>query len=764
MKKNYFLIAALFFGFPAFSQGNGFWQPYDGSRVPSAGVQTIQPKKFAIQQLNQGNLKSFLFGLPSHANEGQILELPSPDGGILSFKVWKTSMMEPELQAKYPDIQTFTAYLLDNPTVTAKLDFTLSGFHAMIFNGENTYFIDPYSNENNGFYTVYYKKDYEKPVHLRMSCEYVGQEELMPDKSIQLNLNEQSVESTPMKEYGTTQKTYRLALSCTGEYAVAVAGSNPTKAAVLSAMTTTMNRVNGVYEREVATTMVLIANNDDIIYTNAATDPFTGNANYNGPQLLSMNHNNLNTVIGSSNYDIGHIFSTGGGGIASLSSVCSNNRKGQGVTGLPNPVGDAYDIDYVSHEMGHQFGANHIFNANTGSCSGNGNQSTAYELGGGSTIMGYAGICGSGNDIQNHSDDYFHAVTLNEISSFLVANYGGNNGGGATCGTTNAGITAPLLPALTGTYNIPMNTPFELSMPEGTETGLNVVYNWEQYDLGSFRSDEMVAASKTTGPTFRSYSPTFQQIRIFPPLDKLLVGNMSSVGIRFPTVARSLNFKATVRKIENGWGSFNYSNTNLKVQVIPTSNPFKVTSQSVSSTTWNGNTTETITWTVGETNQAPIDCQTVSIYLSTDGGTSFSTLLAENVPNNGSAQIQVPNIQTNHARVKVKGDNNIFFNINSKTFKIQQGNGPSGINDVNDFSSHIQVYPNPAQQIFNVEVRDLGHVQLALINAMGQIVWSGESENGKKSIVVENFARGVYFLNIQDLKTGDKVVKKINLK
>lgn len=764
MKKNYFLMAALFLGFHAHSYGNGFWQPYEGSRAPSSGVQLIQPKQYTIQQLNQEDLKSFLFALPSQAKDGQILELPTPDGGTLSFKVWKTSMMEPELQAKFPDIQTFTAYLVDNPTVTAKLDYTLAGFHAMVFDGENTYFIDPYTNVADGFYTVYYKRDYAKPVHLRMSCEFDGQEELMPDKSIRLNLNEQSVESTPMKQHGTTQKTYRLALSCTGEYAVAVAGSNPTKAAVFSAMTTTMNRVNGVYEREVAASMVFVANNDDVIYTNASTDPFTGNSNYNGSQLLSMNHNNLNSVIGSANYDIGHVFSTGGGGIASLGSVCSNNRKGQGVTGLPNPVGDPFDIDYVSHEMGHQFGANHIFNANTGSCSGNGNQTTAYEMGGGTTIMGYAGICGSGNDVQNHSDDYFHVITLNEISSFLVANYGGNNGGGATCGTTNTGITAPALPGLTGTYNIPMNTPFELSMPEGTETGLNVIYNWEQYDLGSFRSDEMTAASKTAGPTFRSFSPSFQQERIFPPLDRLLVGNMSSVGTRFPTVARSLNFKATVRKIENGWGSFNYSNTNLKAQVIATSTPFKVTSQSESSTTWNGNTTETITWTVGETNQAPIDCQTVSIYLSTDGGTSFSTVLAENVPNNGSAQIQVPNIQTNHARIKVKGDNNIFFNINSKTFKIQQGNGPSSIDDVNDFSSLVQVYPNPAQQILNVETKDLGQVQLTLINAMGQVVWTGISKSEKMSMDVERLARGVYFLNIQDMKTGAKVVKKINLK
>ncbi len=260
---------------PAFSFASGYWQAFEGNTAPSEGVQVLKPARFRLYTLDQDGMISFLKGLPAGPEQAVLCTLPSPDGKDMEFLIWETSAMEEGLQRRYPEIRTFTARAVYDPTVTAKIDYTVKGFHAMVYNGEQTYFIDPYADIADGYYLVYYKKDHVREFGNRMACLIKDDNgEIIDGRGAGPSTIDGSVPPVALRLHGSSRKTYRLALSCTGEYAEAVAGPTPTKPAVLSAMVTTMNRVNGIYERELAVTMSLIANTDLLIYLNPATDPF----------------------------------------------------------------------------------------------------------------------------------------------------------------------------------------------------------------------------------------------------------------------------------------------------------------------------------------------------------------------------------------------------------------------------------------------------------------------------------------------------------
>ena len=632
----------------ATSSPDGVWQEMPAGFTAAAGaVQKpwVQPPICRIYQLDTVTMQAQLTAAPredASPKAGQPVLVPMPDGSYQRFEVVESPVMAPELAALFPLIKTYLGRGLDDRGASARIDFTELGFHAQILSPSGAVYVDPYWRDNTTTYASYYKRDYHKDgkwVCLTQGADATGQPLHVLDGP-QL-----------MGPTGSTLRTYRLACAATGEY-TAFCGGTVSKA--MSAIVTSVNRVTGVYETELAIRMVLIANNNLIVYTDPNTDPYT---NDDGGTMLGQNQTTIDSVIGSANYDIGHVFSTGGGGIAQLGCVCRSSSKAQGVTGSGAPVGDAFDIDYVAHEMGHQFGANHCFNGNQGSCGGgNRNGTTAYEPGSGSTIMCYAGICGT-DDLQPHSDPYFHSVSIGEITTYTTS--GGTGYGCAV--KTSTGNNSPTVNA-GADYTIPQNTPFTLTATGSDPDGQTITYCWEQRDLGG--AAQLSTPDNGSIPLFRSWNPTTSPSRTFPRLQNLL-NNTLPVGEQMPVTNRTLHFRVTARDNRAGGGATNTDDS--LVTVATSAGPFRVTAPNTA-VSWSG--AQTVTWNVANTTAAPVSTATVNILLSTDGGNTFSITLAAATPNDGSQTVTLPNVNTTTARIKVAAVNNIYFDISDTNFTI----------------------------------------------------------------------------------------------
>lgn len=659
MKSNFTLILGLFIAagstHHASSQVNKAGSAWTHLTAAPANrtmaARWIEPVAGAFFQLDTSVLKAQLAVMaraePATAKaNGTELELPMPDGTMARFAIVEAPVMATELAAKFPEIKTYAGQGIDDPSATVRLDLTLSGFHAQVLSPTGTIYVDPVYRGDTGLHVSYYKRDYQKP-NDGWACLTEGSDWELKEavkKAAGLELNK--VQS------GAQLRTYQLAVACTGEYAAFFGGTVPN---AMAAIVTAVNRINGVYETELAVRFVLVANNDLIVYTDSATDPYD---NDDGVAMLGQNQTTINTQIGSANYDLGHVFSTGGGGVASLRALCNSSTKARGVTGSGAPTGDAFWIDYVAHEIGHQFGANHTFNSPSGSCSGNRNAATAFEPGSGQTIMAYAGICPP-DDLQPHSDPFFHAGSLDEIQTFL------SGSGGGCAEITATGNNAPDVVA-GNSYTIPANTPFALTGVATDQDGDGLTYCWEEIDA-SPSAALLTAPDNGTIPLFRSFVPTASPTRYFPKFSSVLA-NTNWNQEKLPTTSRTMKFRLTVR--DNRSGGAGVADGQVSVTSVSGTGPFRVTAPNTA-LQWSG--ARTVTWNVAGTANAPINTSGVNILLSTNGGVSFPVMLASNVANSGSATVVLPNITTSQARIMVQGTGNIFYDVSDVNFSIIPG-------------------------------------------------------------------------------------------
>ncbi len=754
-KQILFGFLVLFFIQTICAQTLNFWKSVDLSLYRSE--RQWLPESYQTHQLDIAALKNHLSSAPEanialwHGETGAKVSLPLPDGSFQDFILAESPIMEPGLAAQLPDIKTYAGYSLPDKSAYMRCSFTVWGFHAMILSPSGTIYIDPFSPQTTENYLTYFKKS----VPLKASAMQCLQQSLngndpafhtentLPQLNNDLSLDETTFST--QRSFSGTLRTYRLAVACTGEYTAKFGG---TVNGAMGGIVVSMNRVNGIYEKEVNVHLTLIANNLPLIYTDAVSDPYNNNS---GGAMLSQNQINVDNIVGQANYDIGHVFSTGGGGVAMLGCVCTNGLKAQGVTGSPNPMGDPFDVDYVAHEMGHQFGGNHTFNAETGSCSGNRVGSSAFENGSGTTIMAYAGICDA-NDIQNNSDDYFNTRSFDEIVTFITT-MGGNN-----CPvTTPTNNQAPILtlPSVT-TYTIPAKTPFKLSASATDPENDPVTYCWEQADTGPAGAWNTPSGN---APLFRSYEGTSNPQRMFPKLATILLGNQLSLGEILPSYARNMKFRCTVRDNKAGGGGVTYNDTPITLTVVASANPFRVNTANVSGLQWIGATMKTVTWDVVGTNQPPVNTPLVNIYLSTDGGLTFPYTLAQGTPNDGSELLYIPNVGTSKARIMIEGVDNVFFDINDKDFSIFI----NSVNiDIRELEKQVLVYPNPGKDILNLSLPDVSDMDayVEVIDLTGKEILPSEKLTGSNvSLNLEGAAAGIYFLKLH-FPEGD-IVKKI---
>ncbi|MEO6075910.1 MAG: reprolysin-like metallopeptidase, partial [Dokdonella sp.] len=458
------------------------------------------------------------------------------------------------------------------------------------------------------------------------------------------------------------KRNYRAAVAANHQYVQAIAAAmappaTPTVALGLAGVVAAVNRVNQPYGQDFSIQLSLIATNDQLIFPDAVGDTFGSTSFNNGnPGAIT---GALNGIVGVSSYDIGHLFTTGSGGVAGLGVVCGSS-KGSGTTGLTNGSTlqtDVFYIDYVAHEMGHQFGGNHTFNGSASNCGG-GNRSanSAYEPGSGSTIQAYAGICGLTNDLQAHSDPYFHARSLLEMGTYSTT------GNGGSCSTNTPKVDAPPVVLAQNSYTIPANTPYVLTGAAASiALGSNLTYGWEQYDLGAANNN--LATDLGTGPIQRSWLPTTTPRRYLPRLSNLLAGT-TAIGEILPTTTRTMTYRLTVRDNVAGGGSSNSADQILSV--VNTAGPFVVTAPIIGTNWASGGAPVMISWNVAMTNVSPVSCANVNIDLVNADASQDNLIvlssLASGVANSGTAMVAVPNL-TVTARVRVACATNIFFNL-----------------------------------------------------------------------------------------------------
>ncbi|WP_339713438.1 reprolysin-like metallopeptidase [uncultured Kriegella sp.] len=631
-----FSITILFLSFYGSAQRNFWKQEALQNDVKGKMMKRFELKKGKAFTLDESAFKKGLESFPAAKNSFKTVYFPDEKGELVPFLVSEAQVLAPELAAKYPSIKSYKGRSLKNENDIIRFSVSHKGIQSTVVHGDGQPSTFLQKIDENAYIA------YNRDANITEDIDFICDTKSIAAKQLQ-STSQKLVNDKILRKF-------RLAVSASAEYTQFHGGE---VVDALAAINATVTRINQVFERDLAVTLQLVANTDEVIFTDEEKDPYDGNLN-------SEVQNTLRNIIGEENYDIGHLFHDDdpGGNAGYVGSVCVDDKKGSAYASSPSPEGDLFDLDFVAHEMGHQLGANH-----TWSFESEGTQVQA-EPASGTTIMGYAGITGV-NNVASNGSDYFHHNSIVQISSYLAS---------SGCAEIMSLDNNPPTIIPIGNFVIPRSTAFVLEgSASDPDSGDVISYTWEQIDDGVV-TQATFGSTNPSGANFRSLPPSLSPKRYFPKLSSILSGNLTQtmplVNSNWETVSdvgREMNFALTVR--DNAVGGGQVVSDVVNIVVVGGAGPFSVTSQAESETYTAGDV-QHIVWDVAETHKAPVLAQTVDILLSTDDGLTFPIVLAEDVPNDGDHKIIVPNNPTTKARIMVKAHENIFFAVNAANFSI----------------------------------------------------------------------------------------------
>jgi hypothetical protein len=741
------LIIILIGSISVSAQNQNLWKVIDVNSINTSFLENRvdKPKDEVFYRLDFQKLQELLENAPSRSQMNQIsgidIPFPSADGKIEIYKIFSAPVLSPELQENYPYLKAFIGKNVENPRKIIRFSLSDKGIKVIKLNGlDGTEYIDFVGNEGQ-IYSSYYRKDLTNLEGF--ICDFV-------DDVNETDRN-YNIEKSSRNANDGVLRTYRLAVATTlpfSSYHINQAGlsqgTNAQKrAAVLAVINDIMTRVNAVFENELSITMEIVAGNENII--SVTQNSLTSN---NNGALLDESTPFINSGLGgASNYDIGHMLTTNGGGVAYVSQACQS-LKGGGISGSPVPEGANFEA-VIMHEMGHQYGSRHTFNGNAGSCLSNISPSSAYEPGSGSTIMAYPGLCGTQN-VQNTTDLYFHQKSLDAI--WLNVSQGNSQ----CAQQESTGNIAPVIQLPSSNYVIPVGTPYKLDVEatdaDGNET---LSYCWEQYDLGP---SGVPSLTTLQGPLVRSRPPSTNTFRYIPVISEVLAnGGLTSTWEVLVLVPRPINYKITVR--DNDIRGSQLAVADLTLQTVNAGGIFRVTSQNTAGLIFDGDTSQTVTWDVAGTTGSGINVSNVNILLSVNGGESFDIVLVSNTPNDGSQSVTLPPIDATNCRIMVEAVGNIFYNVNTRDFEIQ---APLSVTE-NQFSN-LKIYPNPTTGKVNISFQPKSNenIILEVYDIRGRAILNQTYQSTgrfEETLTLDNAQSGMYLLSITN--GNQKVTKKI---